>query len=308
MSIWIRIASRFAGFMFIMWAFITITFFISHALPGDPVTYNLRESASTYDIQQERNRLQLDLPLLARYWRYLKSTFNLQFGQSIVSGEPVGNQILLSLKSTTTLALASLPVIILLAFPIGIAIAFQTKPATKALIQGITSVGLALPPFVLALMLIMLFSVKLNWLPISGTGTLSHLVLPALSMGIYFASSLSRYLGNILMQELQSHYVLLAKAKGLSSSRILACHIIPNVCEPISAALCLQLGALLSGAVVTEMVFSRPGIGWLLVTGIRQRDYPVIQGVTVTILTIYLIIHIVQEFLAGPHIPRHSHV
>jgi ABC-type dipeptide/oligopeptide/nickel transport system permease component len=282
------------------WSCATLVFVVSQFIPGDPAVMLLGERGRSPDVQRLRSRLQLNRPLAERYGSYLLETVRFRFGHSLATGEAVIARIGPHLASSVALTMAALGVTLLAAFPLGLAVSLRPGRPLGWLAQTVTSLGLSVPPFLLALVLILLVSVRLRWLPVSAPESPARLVLPALSLGLYFAFPLARIIGNLLNQEMQTPYALLARAKGLSRRRVLLAHALPNIWLPVAANLGLQLGALLSGAVVTETVFSRPGIGVLLMNAIRQRDYPVIQGVSLFIALVYLLIRFFLDGIIGP--------
>lgn len=292
-----ELGKKLLWFLLVAWGCTTLVFFAGRIIPGDPTGSFMRENSQPRDRQAMRSRLRLDRPLAERYLLYLVDTASLRFGRSLVTDETVIARIGRHLAGSACLTLAALAVTLLTAFPLGLTIALRPGRWPSMLAGVCTSLGMAVPPFLLGLLFVLLVSVRLRWLPMSGSGTMAQLILPALSLGLYFAFPLARIIGDMLKRELQAPYILLARAKGLTQYRVLVRHALPNIRLPVVAALGMQLGSLLSGAVVTETVFSRPGIGILLINAIRQRDYPMIQGVSLFITLVYLTVHLLLDLM-----------
>jgi peptide/nickel transport system permease protein len=284
------ILNRFLLFLFLLAAVPTLVFFLVHAIPGDPVVGILGEGASAGDVQRLRRELNLDKPVFYQYLDFVGSLFDFTLGRSIFNRQPVVQNILLYLPNTLYLAFVSLVWALLISFPLAAWAAFKgaSLPAAETSVTLLSSAGLAVPNFFLGPLLIIIFSIKLGWLPTSGSGGPAHVVLPALTLAISSAAFLVRIIRRALAAELEKPYVLLARAKGLSDWRIFRNHVLKNSMVPVVTVTGLQMGALLTGTIITETVFSWQGIGGLLVTSIRQRDYPMVQGIVVFIAFIYL--------------------
>ena len=273
---------------FLLTAVATVVFFLIHLIPGDPVSSALGPGARGEDIQRVRQELNLDRPLMRRYLEFLKNLVNFSFGRSIFDKRTVISNILPVVPNTIYLAITSMLLALLIAFPLGTLAAFRENTAVDASITLISSLGLAIPNFFLGPLLIMLFSIKLGWLPVSGSEGFKHIILPMLTLGTSMSAFLTRIIKTALGTELKKPYVVLARAKGLTEFQILRIHLLKNAMVPIITTLGLQLGLLLTGAIITETIFSWQGLGSLLVTSIKQRDYPMIQGIIVFITFVYL--------------------
>lgn len=297
--------------LFLLIAVSTVVFFLIHFIPGDPVVGILGEGASSEDINRLRQDLNLDKPLLHRYLDFSKNLFNLSFGKSLFNRQTVIRNILTVLPNTLYLALASMVLALIISFPLGTwaAIKGDTHTAVDTSVTLVSSVGLAIPNFVLGPLLIIIFSIKLGWFPVSGSQGFACIILPALTLGTSMSAFLTRIIRTSVGTELKKPYVLLARAKGLTGFQIFKKHLLKNALIPIVTTIGLQMGALLTGAIITETIFSWHGIGSLLVTAIKQRDYPMVQGIIVFMTFVYLILSFLVDlsyFLIDPRI-RHQY-
>jgi peptide/nickel transport system permease protein len=291
--------------LFLLLAVATVVFFLIRLIPGDPVTATLGPGARGEDIQRIRQELNLDSPLLLQYLDFLKNLANFSFGRSISDKRTVMSNILPALPNTIYLALGSMLLALLISFPLGTLAAFRENRAVDAWITLTSSVGLAIPNFFLGPLLILLFSIKLGWLPVSGSGSFKHILLPILTLGSSMSAFLTRIIKSALSTELKKNYVVLARAKGLTEFQLFRIHLLKNAMVPVITTLGLQLGILLTGTIITETVFSWQGIGSLLVTSIKQRDYPLIQGIIVFISSVYLLLSFLVDlsyFFLDPRI------
>jgi len=257
-----------------------------------------------------RDSLELDRPLALRYVHFIRKMLVLDLGESLIDRQPVLGSILKHLPNTIVLTLAATGISILIAFPLGIMAAFKKSGTWEALAMIFSAIGLAVPGFLLGILLTIAFSVEWKLLPVSGSGSAKFLVLPALTLGISLSAFLTRMIRTVLNGELQQPYVLLARAKGLSRSQIYRHHVLKNALIPIVTMIGLQLGALLSGAIIVESVFSWPGLGTLLITAIRQRDFPMIQGTVLFMAVLYLLLNFLVDRsypLIDPRIKHDPH-
>ena len=289
------VIKRLVLLVFLLWASATLIFFLIHLIPGDPVVSILGEGANFEDIQRIRHELKLDLPLWQQYLDFNRNLIGLSFGDSIFNNRPVLANIMDYLPNTIYLATAAMSLAILLSLTMGTIAAFRENTRWDSGVTFMSSAGLAVPNFFLGPLLIILFSIKLNLLPVSGTESFRHLILPALTLGISMTAFLTRIVRTSLVTELKKPYILLARAKGLSEPKIFTRHLFRNALIPIVTTIGLQFGALLTGAIVTETVFSWQGIGILLIKSINRRDYPMVQGLIVFITFVYLIINFLVD-------------
>ncbi|NIM18490.1 MAG: ABC transporter permease subunit [Candidatus Aminicenantes bacterium] len=297
--------------LFLLIAVSTVVFFLIHFIPGDPVVGILGEGASIEDINRLKQDLNLDKPLLFQYLDFSKNLFNLSFGKSLFNQQTVIRNILTVLPNTLYLALASMVLALIISFPLGTwaAIKGDTHTVVDTSVTLVSSVGLAIPNFVLGPLLIIIFSIKLGWFPVSGSQGFACIILPALTLGTSMSAFLTRIIRTSIGTELKKPYVLLARAKGLTGFQIFKKHLLKNALIPIVTIIGLQMGALLTGAIITETIFSWHGIGSLLVTAIKQRDYPMVQGIIVFMTFVYLILSFLVDlsyFLIDPRI-RHQY-
>ncbi|MEI6614268.1 MAG: ABC transporter permease [Chrysiogenales bacterium] len=294
-------------FFIFLWAAGSLIFFLVHTIPGDPVVSILGKMTSPEDVQRLKQALKLDRPLAEQYMHFTKKLFFLDLGESIIDRKPVVSAIMEYFPNTAILAFAAMSMSMLIAFPLGILAALKKNSNWHTLSMIFSAIGLAIPGFLLGILLIILFSVQLKLLPISGSGGLEFLVLPALTLAISLSAFLTRMIYTAVAGELLQPYVLLAQSKGLSDFHIFSRHVLKNAMMPIITIMGLQMGACLSGTIIVESVFSWPGIGTLLITAIRQRDFPVIQGVALFIAALYLLLNLLVD-LSYPFInPRIRH-
>jgi len=281
--------------VFLVFATASMIFFLLQLIPGDPVVQILGEGANVEDMQRLRHELRLDQPLWTQYGNFLSDLGNLSFGRSLFDRKPVIHTIGRYLPNTLYLALAALTIALAISFPLGVRAASRENGPIDVAVTIFTSIGLAIPHFVLGLLFILLFSTGLGWLPVSGSGTLKHLILPALTLGLSMSAFLTRLVKASVCQEMKKPYVLLARAKGLPESRIFWRHILKNAMMPLVTAIGLHLALLLSGAIITETLFSWQGIGILLIKSIQRRDFPMIQGLVAFITLVYLSVHFLVD-------------
>jgi peptide/nickel transport system permease protein len=287
-----------------VWLILTMVFLLVHIVPGDPVEQMLGPDAQAADVQRLRRDLGLDLPLPDQYFRYLRGLAGGDLGRSYRFNAPVFGLVLGRYPATLELALAALGVCLAIAVPAGMLSASRRGGSRDRAVSVVTLLGLSVPNFALGPILILLFSVELGWLPVSGRGGLLHLVLPAATMGAALAAIMTRMVRGSMLEELSSDYVRTARAKGLRESAVLLRHAFPNALIPIITVVGLQFGTLLAGAIVTETIFSWPGVGRLAVQAIQSRDYPLLQGCILTIALSYVIVNLLTDLLYALVDPR----
>ena len=283
---------------------VTVVFLFLRLVPGDPVDLMLGENALQADRQALRQSLGLDQPIAKQYLNYVSGVVRGDLGQSYYYREPVLDTLWVRYPATLELTLAGLAVGLLIAFPIGIWAAVRKGKTFDRVSMLAAFVGVALPSFWLGPLLISYFAVDLDWLPVSGREGIDSLVLPALTLGIGLASLSSRMVRASLIDTLSEDYVRTARAKGLSERRVILKHALRNALLPVVTIIGLQFGALLSGAVITETIFSWPGVGRLLITAIQTRDYPLIQGGVLLISLTYVAVNLITDLLYGVLDPR----
>jgi peptide/nickel transport system permease protein len=282
----------------------TLVFALIHLIPGDPAQAMLGEAAAEEDVAALRMRLGLDRPLLEQYGTFLSGAVGGDLGTSLRTGEPVVDAIADRLPATLELAIAAMLVALGVAIPLGILAAVRQGTLVDHGATVLALAGVSIPNFWLGPLLAIVFAVELGWLPVSGRGTLAHLVLPAVTLGTALAAILARMTRAALIEELQKPYVQAARARGASRTRAVLRHALPNSLIPVVTLIGLQCGAVLSGAVITETIFAWPGIGRLLVQSIGFRDYPMVQGCVLLIAVIYVGVNLVIDLLYGLLDPR----
>jgi ABC-type dipeptide/oligopeptide/nickel transport system permease component len=282
----------------------TLVFALIHLVPGDPAQSMLGEGASDQDIAQLRHSLGLDRPLLVQYQSFLIGLVRGDLGSSFRYGTPVTREIRDRLFRTMQLAAAAMTVAILLAIPLGIAAAVYRGTAIDHAAMTLALAGISMPNFWLGPLLAILFAVYLGWLPVAGTGSLAHLVLPAVTLGAALAAILARMTRASLLEELRELYVLAARARGLSRLRAIVRHAFRNSLIPIVTIIGLQFGAVLTGTIITETIFAWPGVGRLLIQAINFRDYPLVQGCILFISLTYVMMNLITDLTYGLLDPR----
>lgn len=287
-----------------LWLIVTMVFLLAHMVPGDPVQQMLGEGARAEDLQQLRHALGLDVPISTQYVHYLVGIVHGDLGQSFRFREPVARVVLEHYPATLELAIVALLVCAVIGIPAGLLAAERRATATDRAVGVFTLLGLSVPNFALGPVLILVFSVILGWLPVSGRGGPAHLVLPAMTLGASLAAILTRMVRTSVIEELSSDYVRTARAKGLSPAAVLFHHAFRNALIPILTILGLQFGTLLAGTIVTETIFSWPGIGRLAVQAINARDYPLLQGCILLIAVSYVLVNLLTDFVYALVDPR----
>ncbi len=282
----------------------TLVFSLIHLVPGDPAQAMLGDGASPEDIAQLRTRLGLDRPLAEQYGRYLKGLVRGDLGTSLRTQQPVTTQIAERLPATAELASAAMFVAIALALPLGLIAAVWRGTWVDQSAMGLALVGISVPGFWLGPLLALIFAVELGWLPVSGRGTLAHLVLPAITLGSALAAILARMTRASVLEELREQYVVAARARGASRVRAVVVHALGNSLIPVVTILGLQLGAVLTGSIITETIFSWPGVGRLLIQSINFRDYPMVQGCILLIAVTYVTMNLLTDLVYGWLDPR----
>jgi peptide/nickel transport system permease protein len=287
-----------------LWLILTMVFLLAHIVPGDPVAQMLGEGARAEDLTQLRHTLGLDLPLPVQYGRYLSGVLHGNLGESFRFQQPVLKVVAEHYPATLELAIVALLICALIGIPAGVLAAHQRGAGTDHAVGVLTLFGLSVPNFALGPVLILFFSVVLGWLPVSGRGGISHLILPAFTLGAALAAILTRMVRTSVIEELSADYVRTARSKGVSESGVLFRHALRNALIPILTILGLQFGTLLAGTIVTESIFSWPGIGRLAVQAIGARDYPLLQGCILLIAVSYVFVNLLTDLVYALVDPR----
>lgn len=282
----------------------TLVFSLVHLVPGDPAVSMLGEGAAPSEVEALRERLGLDRPLPAQYATFLAGLARGDLGTSFRYGTPVTSEIRTRLPQTARLGFAAMAVALVFGISLGLLAAVFRGTAIDAGAMTLALVGISLPNFWLGPLLAILFSVQLGWLPVSGTGSPAHLVLPAVTLGLALAAILARMTRSSVAEELRELYVLAARSKGVSRTRAVLRHAFRNSLIPIVTIVGLQFGAVLTGAIVTETIFAWPGVGRLLIQAISFRDYPLVQGCILFIAVTYVAMNLLTDLMYGFLDPR----
>ncbi len=287
------VLKRLALGVLILWASASFVFFLMRLLPSDPVEIILGENARPAQIEELKRELGLDKPLWVQYINFLSGLTRADLGRSLISNERVTDLILSHLPYTGTLALFAIILTVLLSFPLAILATIKEKADLPVFI--VSTAGLAIPNFWLGPLLILFLSVKLRIFPVSGAETPAHYILPAITLATALSAYLVKIIRKSIKEESNKPYILALSSRGLSRNRIFLYHILPNAMIPIITIVGLETGALLTGTIITERVFSIPGIGTLLIKAIGERDYPLVQGLVLFIAAVYVLINLLVD-------------
>lgn len=289
-----------------------IVFTIIHLTPGDPASVILGESATQEEVDQLRQALGLDQPLMSQFITWIGQVATGNLGTSVFSGEPVAQTIIDRLGPTVSLAIVACMVSLCIAIPTALLAVWKRDSVLDPAFMSVTLLGVSIPNFWLALLLILLFAVVLRWLPVAGyvpisEGVwpwLSHLILPAVVLSVQQAGIISRMLRDGMLDIMHQDYIRTARAKGLKERVVLIKHTLCNAMIPTTTVIGASIAGLLGGAVVTETIFAIPGIGGLIVESIARRDYPVLQGTVLFVATVYVIVNLLVDLAYAVLDPR----
>lgn len=276
---------------------VSLVFLLQPLIPGDPVDFLLGEQVTLADREELRRAYDLDKPLIQQYLIFLSKLTRGDMRRSIITGQPVAKMIVSRYPATLELALASMLVAVALAVPLGVISALKRNTLVDKLSMTGALLGISIPNFWLGPMLIIVFAIKLNLLPVSGRGGPQHLILPALTLGTAMAAILTRMTRSSMLDVINEDYIRTARAKGLKESATIFKHALRNALVPVITIAGMQFGALLAGAVITETIFSWPGIGRLLITAVNSRDFPLLQGCTIAIGLSFVLVNIITDIL-----------
>jgi ABC-type dipeptide/oligopeptide/nickel transport system permease component len=299
-----RLLTRVLYTLPVLWLVVSVVFLLIHLVPGDPVSQMLGEGAPVADLAATRHAYGLDVPLGRQYMNYWKGVLHGDLGPSLRFNQSVSSLILHRYPYTLQLTVAALLVGILISIPAGVRSAQHRGRWDDKLLSVVSLFGLSFPNFALGPILILFFAIELGWLPVSGSGTLAHLVLPAVTMGSALAAILTRMVRTSLLEQLGQDYIRTARAKGLPERTVVYRHALRNAMLPVLTVLGLQFGALLAGAIVTEKIFSWPGIGRLTIDAIGNRDYFLVQGCILAIGLTYVLVNFLTDLLYSVANPR----
>jgi ABC-type dipeptide/oligopeptide/nickel transport system permease component len=299
------IIRRFLQMIPITLGILTLIFSLIHLIPGDPAVQIAGENARPEDIQHVRIELGLDKPLWTQYVSYLSRLAHGDLGKSFRTNEAVSKEIFSRYPATIELAFGSMIVAILVAFPLGMLSAIYRNSWVDNVARVFALVGVSMPSFWFGPLLIIAFAINHEWFPVSGREEgLRSLVLPSLTMGLALAAILTRMIRVSVAEELTQLYVTTAVAKGVTRVRAIFRHALKNALIPVITVLALQFGSLLTGAIITETIFSWPGLGRLLIQSINQRDYPQVQASILVIALTYILVNFLSDLMYGVVDPR----
>jgi ABC-type dipeptide/oligopeptide/nickel transport system permease component len=281
-----------------------VIFVLMRLVPGDPAHLVLGREATGDQVALLRKQWGLDKPLPVQYAYWLSHAVRGDFGRSLVSRVPARQEILSRFPATLWLTLASMAVSIVLGLPFGIIAAVKHNTAFDRTSMVVALLGICTPSFWLSLLLLLLFSVQLGWLPSFGKGGISHLILPALALGAGGAAVIARVTRSSMLEVLNEDYVRTARSKGLSERRVIIGHALKNALISITTILGLEFGGLLSGAIIVETIFAYPGLGLLLITSIKNRDFPIVQGALLLFAFEFVLVNLLVDVLYAQIDPR----
>lgn len=300
MNLFSYIAGRLLQMIPVLIGVSLIAFLAIHFVPGDPVQLMMHGRATPETLAAAHAKLGLDQPLLVQYWKFISGAVTGSLGTSIIQNASVSKIVGERLVPTSLLLVTSALFAVIIALPLSVLAARRSDRPTDHIIRLIGVIGFAMPPFWVGIILMLFFGIYLDWLPISGYGRtfgerLYHLILPSLTVAIFLAPILIQSLRAAILDVMTAEYIAVARAKGLGPWRILVKHALRNALLPVTTILAVNIGWLLSGAVVVEYLFSFPGLGSLLVRAVGQRDYPVIQGLSLVFALLVLIVNLLAD-------------
>jgi len=296
--------TRLAYMLPVIWLVVSAVFLLIHLVPGDPIQAMLGEGAAGADIQAARHAYGLDVPLGTQYVRYWSGVLHGDLGRSLRLNKPVRDLVAQAYPATLTLALSALLVAILLSIPAGVRSATRRNRWDDRTLSFVSLLGLSFPNFALGPILVLLFAIRLDWLPVSGAGGWRSLILPSVTMGASLAAILTRMVRTSMLEELGQDYIRTARAKGLTERAVVYRHALRNALIPVVTVIGLQFGALLAGAIVTETIFAWPGIGRLTISAINNRDYALVQGCLLCIGLTYVAVNFCTDLVYSALNPR----
>jgi ABC-type dipeptide/oligopeptide/nickel transport system permease component len=296
--------SRLLYMLPVVWLVVSVVFLLIHLVPGDPIQQMLGEGAAATDIAAARHAYGLDVPLGQQYVHYWRDVLHGDMGRSLRLNQNVGRLIAQAYPYTIELTVGALLFALALSIPAGVRSALHRNRWDDRLLSFVSLLGLSFPNFALGPILILFFAIGLGWLPVSGAGSPAHLILPAITMGGALAAILTRMVRTSMLEELGQDYIRTARAKGLPESTVVYRHALRNAMIPILTVVGLQFGALLAGAIVTETIFSWPGVGRLTISAISNRDYYLVQGCILAIGLTYVAVNFLTDLLYSVFNPR----
>jgi ABC-type dipeptide/oligopeptide/nickel transport system permease component len=288
----------------VVWLVVSVVFLLIHLVPGDPIQAMLGEGAAGADIQAARHAYGLDVPLPTQYVHYWNGVLHGDLGKSLRLNKPVKDLVAQAYPATLSLTLAALFIAVVLSIPAGVRSATRRNRWDDRALSFLSLLGLSFPNFALGPILVLLFAIRFDLLPVSGSASWRSLVLPAITMGASLAAILTRMVRTSMLEELGQDYIRTARAKGLSERAVVYRHALRNAMIPVVTVIGLQFGALLAGAIVTETIFSWPGIGRLTISAISNRDYSLVQGCLLCIGLTYVAVNFFTDLIYSALNPR----
>ncbi|MBI4278907.1 MAG: ABC transporter permease [Armatimonadetes bacterium] len=301
---WAYIVKRLVLSVPVMFGVAFIVFSMIRLIPGDPAQIIAGQAATPEYVAAIRRDLGLDRPIIVQFGVYFSSLVRADLGRSIRSRAPVTEELAARIPNTVRLAAASIVIATLVGVGAGIVSAVRPYSLADAAVMVVALAGLSMPIFWSGLMMILVFSVLLGWLPAVGTGSLAHLVLPSVTLGMTSAAIIARMTRSSMLEVLRADYVRTARAKGVAERVVINRHAFRNALIPVITVIGLQTGTLLSGAVLTESVFAWPGVGRLLVESILSRDYPVVQASVLVVAMAFVLVNLAVDILYAAADPR----
>ncbi|WP_313291615.1 ABC transporter permease [Rhizobium rhizoryzae] len=297
-----------------LWVVATLIFSVMYIMPGDPVLLLLGADSnpSPEAIASMRAQLGLDQPVVSQYFVWLWNALHLDFGKSLTNGYPVSNYVMQNLPRTLELAFAAIIIAALVGIPLGVAAALKRGSTRDTVLTSIATLGISVPVYIVGTLLVLVFSLKLGWLPASGYTDIARnavehfrkLALPAIALGLGLAASIARMTRSSVLEILGRDFVRALRAKGMSERRIIWQHVLRNAAIPIVTIIGLQLGNLMGGTVLVEAMFNWPGLSTLLVGAVSARNYPLVQGSMLAIAAAFILINLLVELLYSLLDPR----
>lgn len=282
--------------IFVLVGISLVVFIILH-LTGDPAALLMPMDATPEQVAQFRQEMGFNDPIVVQYWRFFKGTLRGDFGQSFRHSQPALELVMERMPATIQLTLAAMVIALLVAIPVGIISAIRRNSLLDHIGMTGALLGQSTPVFWLGIMLILIFSVTIQWFPSSGRGEIQHLVLPAITLGMFTMARTARMMRSSMLEVMGQEYMKTAKAKGLSPGMVILKHALKNAAIPVVTIIGMELGTLLGGAVITETIFAWPGVGRLAVQAIYNRDYPVVQAAVFLLASIFVLVNLVVDLL-----------
>lgn len=282
--------------IFVLVGISLVVFIILH-LTGDPAALLMPMDATPEQVAQFRKEMGFTDPVIVQYWRFFKGTLRGDFGQSFRHSQPALDLVLERMPATIQLTFAALFLALLIAVPVGIISAIKRNSLLDHIGMTGALLGQSTPVFWLGIMLILIFSVTFQWFPSSGRGELRHLVLPAITLGMFSMARTARMMRSSMLEVLGQEYIKTAKAKGLAPAMVILKHALKNAAIPVVTIIGMELGTLLGGAVITETIFAWPGVGRLAVQAIYNRDYPVVQAAVFILASIFVLVNLIVDLI-----------